>query len=344
MLSGLREILFVELLGGLGDVVISLQAIQSLSRSHPDARLTVLTFPPGAELLDGDPLIHEVVRARPDDARRSVEELISARRWDLVVSNVSYDGIGELVRGSGAGRALTNLWRSPPPDERVGERFVDILVGEGLVSRSGAVASARLHLAEEERARAKELLTSVPRPVVFLIPDAGMEIKRWPEDRWGALGRALVDRYDASIVVPVGSDTEGAGRVARLVGGAARAWPRGTLRGLAAALSHADLVVGADTGPARISAALGVPTITLFGPSHHGRYGQPPPHADLQGHPGCPQRNLADFTQQPCWYGGACTLEGAAWRTCLEDITVADVLSEAGEMLGGRKAASGAVS
>jgi ADP-heptose:LPS heptosyltransferase len=339
--------LFVELLGGLGDAVISLRAIQSLARSHPDARLTVLTFPPGAELLEGDPLIHEVVRARPDDARGSVEALLAGsggRRWDLVVSNVSYDGIGELVRGSGAGYTVTNLWRSPPPDERVGERFVEILVGEGLVKRSGAVVPARLHLTEEERARAKALLTGVHRPLVFLIPDAGMEVKRWPEDRWGKLGRSLVDRFGAGIVVPVGSDPEGAGRVARLVGGAARVWPRGTLRGLAAALSHADLVVGADTGPARISAALGVPTITLFGPSHHGRYGQPPPHADLQGHPGCPQRNLADFTQQPCWYGGACTLEGApSWRTCLEDITVSDVLLEAGEMLGERTASGAAV-
>ncbi len=41
-----REILFVELLGGLGDVLISLGAIQALARSHPDARLTVLTSRP----------------------------------------------------------------------------------------------------------------------------------------------------------------------------------------------------------------------------------------------------------------------------------------------------------
>jgi ADP-heptose:LPS heptosyltransferase len=104
-------------------------------------------------------------------------------------------------------------------------------------------------------------------------------------------------------------------------------WPRGALRKLAAALSHADLAVGADTGPARIAAALGVPTITLFGPSWHGRYGQPPPHVNLQGHPRCPQRINSDFTQQPCWYEGACTLEERSWRSCLEDISVEDVLA-----------------
>ncbi|WP_207955946.1 glycosyltransferase family 9 protein [Rubrobacter marinus] len=115
--------------------------------------------------------------------------------------------------------------------------------------------------------------------------------------------------------------------------------PRGTLRELAAALSHADLAVGADTGPARVAAALGVPTVTLFGPSWHGRYGQPPPHANLQGHPACPQRDVSDFTRQPCWYAGACTLEEEAWSTCLEDLPVESVLSTALALLNAERPA-----
>lgn len=153
-----------------------------------------------------------------------------------------------------------------------------------------------------------------------------MEIKRWPEERWGELGSALGERLGAGVVVPVGSDQGQAERVAALAGG--EVLPRGTLRELAAALSHASLAVGADTGPTRVAAALGVPTVTLFGPSWYGRYGQPPPHANLQGHPACPQRDVADFTRQPCWYAGSCTLEGGSWRTCLEDLSVEDVLSK----------------
>src|SRR5919107_5245376 len=81
--ASVREILFVELLGGLGDVLISLQAIQALARSHPEARLTVLTFPPGGELLEGDPQVHEVAHApkpnpaRPHRARQAVERMLA---------------------------------------------------------------------------------------------------------------------------------------------------------------------------------------------------------------------------------------------------------------------------
>src|SRR5918994_1863041 len=154
-----------------------------------------------------------------------------------------------------------------------------------------------------------------------------MEVKRWPEESWGSLGQALLERHGADIVVLVGSDPDQAERVFRLVGERACVWQRGALRELAAALSFADIVVGADTGPTRIAAALGVQTVTLFGPSWHGRYGQAPPHVDLQGHPECPQRNVSDFTQQPCWYAGECTLKKRPWRTCLEDVSAEDVLS-----------------
>ena len=107
-------------------------------------------------------------------------------------------------------------------------------------------------------------------------------------------------------------------------------------RELAAALSFADVSVGADTGPLRIAAALGVSTVTLFGPSWHGRYGQPPPHVDLQGYPACPQRNVSDFTRQPCWYVGECTLKERPWSTCLEAVSAGDVLAAVAPFLEGR--------
>src|SRR5919112_3540554 len=145
-----REILFVELLGGLGDVLIALGAIQALARSHPEARLSVLTFPPGGELLEADPLIHEVVYAanpdpsRPRGPRGAAERLLARGDWDLVVSDTSYDGIDGLIRGCAAPLTVDNLWRSPPPDERVDERFFRILSEEGLI-RPEAISPAPLH-------------------------------------------------------------------------------------------------------------------------------------------------------------------------------------------------------
>src|ERR671916_2470321 len=142
-----HNILFVELLGGLGDVLISLGAIQALARSYPEARLTVLTFPPGGELLEGDPLIHEVAHApkpnpaRPHSAREAVEKMLARKNWDLVVSDTSYDGIDGLIRNCGAPITVANLWRSPPPHARVRARFLRILPGGGLIRPEGISSS-----------------------------------------------------------------------------------------------------------------------------------------------------------------------------------------------------------
>ena len=54
----MKQVLFIELLGGLGDVLIALPAIQALAASHPQASMTVLTFAPGDVLLLHHPLVH----------------------------------------------------------------------------------------------------------------------------------------------------------------------------------------------------------------------------------------------------------------------------------------------
>lgn len=327
----IQRILFIELLGGIGDVVIALPAIQALKRSHPAAHLTVLTFAPGSELLETDPLINRVLVAPKGEARQTVDRLLAAEPFDLVVSDTTYDGIATAIetwgnQSSHRPRWVTNLWRSPPPDQLVSDRFLQILTSEGLISSPHPSHLPFLHLPAHELQQAQQTLGAAFRPLVFLCPDAGMAIKRWSADAFVQVGQALQRQTGATIVVIEGADRAEAEQLAGAIGGTARIWERGRLRQLAAAIAAGDLLIAADTGVARMAAALNVPTITLFGPSWQGRYGQPVPHINLQGFPHCPERNIANFTEQACWYSGDCPFE---WRTCLEDLTPDRVLEAA---------------
>jgi len=321
----MRKILFVELLGGIGDVLIALPAMAALGRSYPQAELVVLTLPPGGELLENQPGISQVFYAEQDNPSKAVELLLARHSFDLIVSDTNHNNIDAVIQNSGAPRVVTNLWRKPPADQRVGDRFLQILLAEGLIKSTTSSSHGGLCLTLAEQQRAQEVLGFLPRPLIFLVPDAGMEIKRWSTENFIALGQALQQRYRASVVIPVGSNLEQATDIASAIGNT-QIWPRGKLRDLAAAIASADLVIAADTGPARIAAALNVPTVTLFGPSWHGRYGQPPPHVNLQGYPECPERVVSNFTEQRCWYEGVCPLD-KKWRTCLEAISVADLLA-----------------
>ena len=104
----MRRILFVELLGGLGDLVIALPAIHALALSHPRAQVAVLTFAPGAELVEADPLVQRVTASSAAMAGRGMPW---RRSWPGALrpssSDTTYDG---STCCSGGGHALvTNL-------------------------------------------------------------------------------------------------------------------------------------------------------------------------------------------------------------------------------------------
>ncbi|MBW4524403.1 MAG: glycosyltransferase family 9 protein [Phormidium tanganyikae FI6-MK23] len=324
----MQQILFIELLGGIGDVLIALSAIQSLARSHAQAKMTVLTFAPGGSLLETDPLIDRVIYAEKGNVRKAIEQLLSQQKFDLIVSDTNYDRIDELICDR-ADRVVTNLWRSPPLNQFVSDRFLEILLSESLIIES-AIAPPKLYLTSEEYQTAREKLADLARPIVVFCPDAGMRIKRWDERNFIELGQKL----EASIVVLVGSDREQAVFVSNRIPNA-KLWELGTLRELAAMLSQTDLMIAGDTGAARISAAVGTPTITLFGASWYERYGQPKPHVNLQGYLNCPERRIENFTVQSCWYSGKCPI--ADWATCVDEISIDRVMAAAVELLEAQK-------
>ncbi len=287
-MTGARP-LVVDLLGGLGDLVMVLPAVHALARRHGPVR--VLTHAPGHVLLAADPAVAGVVVAEEGRELAAVEAELD-RGPGLVVSTTDHSGIGAAIRAR-APRSVTNLWRNPPPDQPVAQRYVEILAAEGLVD--GPYRPPAIRLTDAERAAA-----DVPgdRPVV-LVPHAGMAVKVWPH--WAELAELLTrERGEPPLVVA------GDGRWGRPL-------PPTDLRGLAAVFAavadRGGVVVGPDTGPVRVAGAVGARTVGLFGPTLASRYGLDPPALDLQGLPGCPHRRPTAITEQVCWWDAVCPLD-----------------------------------
>lgn len=331
MRTNVERSLFVELLGGVGDLLAVLPAMHAVARTYPRARHDVLTFAAGAELLACDPFIDRIHVAEPGRGRVAVEQLLAHERYDLVVSDSSSEDIDRLVTGCGASTAVANLWLRPPGDVRVADGFLELLRADGVVGRDVG-HDARLYLTAAERA-ATAGLRRANHPLVALLLDAGLPIKRWPVERFAAVARALRRRYAARfLIVPGTREAEGAALAAAL-DASAQVCRRSSLRRLAASLAQADLAIGADTAPCGLAAAVGTPTITVFGPSWHRRHGQPEPHVNLQGGAACAVRRVEDFTAQPCWHTGQCPIEGC--DSCVEDVSSEDVLRAAKAYLEG---------
>jgi heptosyltransferase-1 len=118
------------------------------------------------------------------------------------------------------------------------------------------------------------------RPAI-LFPGAGWASKLWPAQNYARLAALLSER---GLEVVLGGSAAEAPLIARIaelarplvlhdLGGAT------SLRGLMGLTSLAAVCVGADTGPLHVAAAVGAPTVTLFGPSDWRRAGTLGPRA-----------------------------------------------------------------
>jgi heptosyltransferase I len=103
---------------------------------------------------------------------------------------------------------------------------------------------------------------------IVLVPGAGKPEKLWPVERFAELAARIGG--DALVVWGPGEES-----LARAIG--AEVAPATNFRELAFVLNRARLVVGADTGPLHLAAALGTPLVGLYGPTdpaRNGPYGQ----------------------------------------------------------------------
>lgn len=296
-----RRILLIKP-SSLGDIIHALPVLAALRDAYPQAHIAWLVSTGFAPLLEGHPLLNEVI---PFDRRRfgrmlqnpraMVEFLaflrgLRRRRFDLVLDLQGLVRSGFLAWASGARR------RIGPADARelawmFYTRRVDAAApGLHAVERNLAVAEALqlrvrsprfpLGLRPEERAAADAKLAAAsggrdPRSFIAALPGARWASKLWPTEHWAALLDLLAADGEPPVVLLGGPDDR---TRADAIRSGTRTAPidlvgRTSLRELLALLARADRVVCQDSGPMHMAAALGRPLAAIFGPTDPVRTG-----------------------------------------------------------------------
>ena len=333
--SAIRRVL-VRLPNWLGDTVMALPALRLLRDAIPAAELWCLG--PWAGVLEGEPGIARrlappgVVGARLAQARRlrqvafdlaliltssfetALEGWLSGARWRV--------GYGY---GDGQGGLLTHSLRPDPAPVHQVAAYLRLL---GPLGVDGPPTSPTLLIDAARRVEARRLLQEVKMPpgdpkVGFQLGAALGPAKLWPAERLAALAATLEGRGIHAVLLgsPRSRDLSdavvaAAGRPVRSLVGRDRPALLGAL------ISELDALVAADTGPAHVAAAVGVPTVTLFGPT------DPRLTAPLGS------RQQALWRQPPC---APCFLRDCPIdHRCLQAIEVAEVEAAVMTALRGR--------
>jgi len=128
------------------------------------------------------------------------------------------------------------------------------------------VESPSLYPGEEDRTEARRLFPMLKQPTVVLHPGSGSPNKNWPIDRFCELAAWLREKGLRVIVMTGPADSEVDAdfwKDARSAGCARCHWLE--LPVIAAILQQCVAFVGHDSGISHIAAAVGAPTVAIFG-------------------------------------------------------------------------------
>lgn len=260
----------------------------------PAARIVGILRPHLAELLSGTPWLDELHAFDPRSPHSEHHRLALVRRlrrdrFDLaLLLTNSFDtavmawlgGVGQRVGYARDARSLFLTHRIPAPRE--GRRYRAAPMVESYLALARAIGcpeeSPRLELAvmpveSEQAARVwRDLgLPNDGRVVALNSTGAYGTAKLWPVEHCASLARQIVEKLDHDVLVLCGpGEREAARQIAarsrspRVFSLAAMEANLGLTKGC---LARCRLLVSTDSGPRHIAAALGLPVVTLLGPT-----------------------------------------------------------------------------
>lgn len=342
------KILIVKL-SALGDVIHALPVLAYLHSVVPEAEVDWLVEESFAPLLDSHPLINSVISAATKRWRKEgpVSLLKGVRTLSARFRDERYDLVLDLQGNSKSG-FFTWLTRSPRrygfardgvrewPNLLATHNHVPLQGAHHVSERSLMVARSAFPgsvvdlplagpLSVDPSARSSVVdglaAKGLKSPLVVCHFGTTWKTKLWPVNSWQKL-LAKLDQEGCHLVLTWGNQQERVvieGLVEAVP--AATIWPRGSLQELIALLAEADLVVGGDTGPVHLAAAVGTSTVSWYRVTDAERNGpRGANHVRLQAPLDC----------SPC-LRKECERDGE----CGESITVEQVVAAARKLLAG---------
>lgn len=323
----------------IGDVVLTTPVIRSVRNAFPDAYIAYMGDKRAVALLEHNPNVDEIIPfdfSRPTLLEQSrVAWLLRRRKFDLAIDLFSNPRSALLTRITGAPvrvgaerKGRGKLYTVQVRDD--GKPKSAVAFHNQFIEAAGIAPTAfrpEIFLTDDERREARIYLQwldyehsplDLTKPLIGLHPGATWPAKRWLPERFAALADLLVAKSGAQIILTAGpGDTEVIREVAAKSFANVKIIQGLPLRQLAAIISQCAAYVANDNGTMHISAAVGTPTIGIFGPGEENIWF---PYAAAEGH----RALRRDVPCHPC-HLDFCNREGDGFMECMKLLTVEEV-------------------
>lgn len=286
-----KNILVVKM-WGMGDAVILLPIMKALRAKNPEAKVIALATRETAEVFSGyaDWIIvfrDKIGISLPLNALRTVADLGKANvgtvfdfeQFTRISSIFAFlSGAAERIGYCGAGKDLlyTKCVKFDPGKHAIGA-FADIPSEGGMEINASEVSElVPLKISREDEEAAKTFIekNGVGKNAIGIHPGSGNTavFRRWEKEKFAELADKLAETGYAIVLTGTPSEKE----LLEWIATNAKCKPviamDLTLKQFCALSRHFKLFVGNDTGTMHIAAAMGAPTLGIFGPNSPQRY------------------------------------------------------------------------
>lgn len=290
-----KNILLIQL-GDIGDVVLSIPAFQAVHEKYPHATIIIAVREKAQELIQNLSCAHGVISINKDK-RPFFSEIKHLYTFFSLIRRYEFDLVFDFRTGtrgailaflSGAkervsffapecfwrNRLFTKLYHIDYNlPQYVADYYLSLLEAHGFNSHDPVPV---IHVTEKMSKQAAFILekANIPKelPLVAVQPFSLWHYKEWGIDKYVQLIRQILSSYQVSIILLGSKDeheraqtivnhcTKFSRSVFNLSG-------KTSLGELAAILESCRLLIGSDSAGMHIAAAVGTPTVIIFGPS-----------------------------------------------------------------------------
>ena len=303
-----KKFLLVKL-SSLGDVVHTLPVLRALRTAFPKAFIAWIVEEKSQDVLYKNPDLDELIVVRTKhwrrnwnlDSLREIREVytrLKRHRFDYVFDFQGLIKSGVFAYLSGAPNRLG--FHRKDCRERLNTLFINHnapysgknihVIDKNLcllkmVEKEGGIADIPkefpLAVPQEANEYIKEYLMNNPeltgKPIVGINPGVGFKTKQWDLKRFAELADRISLEMGFNILLTWGpGEEEKINQITKAM--TQRAWPAPptSIHQSTALYRQLSLFVSCDTGPLHLCAALGIPTVSIFGPTdpvRNGAYG-----------------------------------------------------------------------
>jgi heptosyltransferase-3 len=272
----------------IGDVLLTTPVVRSLKAALPHLMIDMLVFDGTQDIVSTNPDIRRIwtVAERPPIATHL--KLLGSmwRRYDLALSVLAGDRPTFHAWVAGRYRVGTLLadgkswWKRRLLHEWVPFDNLDthtVVMNLRLLAplQIEPLGTPVVSWRDEDEASVHRMFSGVSnRQYAVLHVSPKFAYKTWSVAGWVALGRRLIDQGLLVVVAGGALDQRAASEeVAKNLPAAVDLVGRMTLPALGYLLSRAAVYIGTDTAVSHMAAAVGAPTVVLFGPSNPVKWG-----------------------------------------------------------------------